>query len=60
MREALKIYGGDHSIAPTADDVQQATDVFREELSILKDLFSGYDLTPFLNQLEILSCGTDF
>ena len=49
MREALKIYGGDHSIAPTADDVQQATDVFREELSILKDLFSGYDLTPFLN-----------
>ncbi len=41
MREALKIYGGDHSIAPTADDVQQATDVFREELSILKDLFSG-------------------
>lgn len=49
MREALKIYGGDHSIAPTADDVQQATDVFREELSILKDLFSGYDLAPFLN-----------
>lgn len=41
MREALKIYGGDHSIAPTADDVQQATDVFREELSILKVSFRG-------------------
>jgi len=49
MREAMKMYGGDNSIAPTADDVQQATDVFREELSILKDLFAGYDLTPFLD-----------
>ena len=49
MREALKIYGGDNSIAPSADDIEQATTVFREELSILKDLFSGYDLSPFLN-----------
>ena len=49
MREAMKIYGGDNSIAPTDDDVQQATDVFREELSILKDLFAGYDLDPFLD-----------
>lgn len=52
MRKALKIYGGDNSIAPTADDVQQAADVFREELSILKDLFSGYDLAPFLDPAE--------
>ena len=49
MREAMKIYGGDNSVAPTADDVEQATGVFREELMILKDLFSGYDLTPFLD-----------
>ena len=49
MREAMKIYGGDNSVAPTADDVEQATGVFREELSILKNLFSGYDLMPFLN-----------
>lgn len=49
MREALKMYGGNCSIAPTADDVQQATDAFRQELMILKDLFSGYDLTPFLD-----------
>lgn len=49
MREAMKIYGGNNSIAPTADDVKQSTSVFREELSILKDLFAGYDLAPFLN-----------
>lgn len=49
MREAMKIYGGDNSVAPTTDDVEQATSVFREELVILKDLFSGYDLAPFLD-----------
>ncbi|MBD5487182.1 MAG: type I restriction endonuclease subunit R [Lachnospiraceae bacterium] len=49
MREAMKMYGGDNTVAPSADDVEQATDVFREELSILKDLFSGYDLRPFLD-----------
>lgn len=49
MREALKMYGGNCSIAPTADDVEQATDAFRQELMILKDLFSGYALTPFLD-----------
>lgn len=49
MRVAMKLYGGDSSIAPTADDVDQATNVFREELIILKNLFSGYDLAPFLN-----------
>lgn len=49
MREALKMYGGDCSIAPTADDVDQATGAFRQELMILQNLFSGYDLTPFLD-----------
>ena len=49
MREAMKIYGGDTSVAPTADDVEQATSVFREELIILKNLFMGYDIRPFLN-----------
>ena len=49
MRQAMKIYGGDNSVAPTADDVEQATKVFREELEILKRLFVGYDLKPFLN-----------
>ncbi len=49
MREAMKLYGGDNSVAPSADDVEQATEVFREELAILQNLFTGYDLTPFLN-----------
>ncbi len=49
MREAMKVYGGNTSVAPTADDVEQATSVFREELQILKNLFHGYDLSPFLN-----------
>ncbi|SEK33873.1 type I restriction enzyme, R subunit [Pseudobutyrivibrio ruminis] len=49
MREAMKVYGGDTSVAPTSDDVEQATTVFREELEVLKHLLIGYDLTPFLN-----------
>ena len=49
MREAMKLYGGDSSVAPTVDDVEQATTVFRGELEILKRLFAGYDITPFLD-----------
>lgn len=49
MREAMKVYGGDSSIAPSADDVELATGVFREELIILKTLFTEYDLYPFLD-----------
>lgn len=49
MREAMKIYGGDTSVAPTEDDVEQATEMFREELDILNRLFSGYNLAPFLD-----------
>ena len=49
MREAMKLYGGDTSVAPTSDDVEQATSVFREKLEVLKNMFIGYDLTPFIN-----------
>lgn len=49
MREAMKVYGGDTSVAPTEDDVAQATAVFKEELEVLKSMFRGYDLTPFLD-----------
>lgn len=49
MREAMKIYGGDSSVAPNVDDVEQATKIFRENLEILKNLFGDYDLSPFLN-----------
>ncbi len=49
MRQAMKLYGGDNSVAPSADDVEQATRVFREGLSVLQDLFVGYDLRPFMD-----------
>ena len=49
MREAVKIYGGGSSVAPSADDVEQAKEIFRTELEIIKNLFTGYDLTPFLD-----------
>lgn len=49
MREALKTYGGDTSIAPTKDDVYQAKGAFIEELEILKRLFSNYDLSPLIS-----------
>ncbi len=50
MVEAMKMYSsGGSSIAPTEDDITQATLLFRENLEILKRLFKDYDLTPFLN-----------
>lgn len=50
MREAMKIYGGGgNTFAPTDDDVEQATMIFREQLEVLKELFKKDDLTPFLN-----------
>ncbi len=49
MRQAMKLYGGDTSVAPSEDDVAQATTAFRDELGILKRLFIGYDLSSFLD-----------
>lgn len=50
MVEAMKIYGGGGgSIAPTPDDIEQATMIFRQYLIILQNLFKGYDLAPFLD-----------
>ncbi len=49
MREAMKIYGGDTSVAPSADDVEQATTIFRNELGILLNIFKDYDLSPFID-----------
>ena len=49
MREAMKLYGGDTSVAPTADDVEQATSIFRNYLDSLKRIFTGFDLKPFLD-----------
>lgn len=52
MRTAMALYGGDSSIAPTKDDVDQATDIFNEQLNTLKSLFVDFDLSPFLNPNE--------
>lgn len=52
MRTAMVLYGGDSSIAPTKDDVEQATDIFSEQLNTLKSLFVDFDLSPFLNPNE--------
>ncbi|MBS6484945.1 HsdR family type I site-specific deoxyribonuclease [Veillonella sp.] len=49
MREAMKIYGGDVSVAPTSDDVEQATNVFRDHLGMLKALFAECDFIVFIN-----------
>lgn len=50
MREAMKIYGGDTSVAPSPDDIEQATIIFRDLLGIIKNLFKGYDLMPFISK----------
>ena len=49
MLEARKVYGGDSTLAPTSDDIEQATTIFREHLEIVRRLFKDYDLNPFLN-----------
>ena len=49
MRQALKVYGGDTSVAPTDDDIEQATMIFHEYMAVLRDLFKNYDLSPFMD-----------
>lgn len=50
MVEAMRMYSSSgSSLAPSADDIEQATAIFREHLEILKRMFKDYDLTPFLN-----------
>lgn len=50
MLQAMKTYGGDGgTLAPSEDDIEQAYMVFKEQLEIIKRLFEGYDLTPFLD-----------
>lgn len=49
MAEAMKEYSGDNPIEPSKDDIDKATHIFRELLEILKQLFKGYDLLPFMD-----------
>lgn len=49
MLEAIKTYSGDSSLEPSDDDVEQAYTAFKDQLGILKQLFIGFDLNPFLS-----------
>ncbi len=49
MLEARKVYGGEGSLAPSEDDIEQATLIFHQFMEILKSLFKDYDLTPLKN-----------
>lgn len=49
MRKAVKLYGGEANIADSPDDAEKAKGIFTEELIILRNMFTGYDLSPFLD-----------
>lgn len=59
MMEAMKQYGGEN-FGPSEDDVQQALGALIVELELIKQLFVGFDLTPFTDKdakpLDRLDC----
>lgn len=59
MMEAMKQYGGE-TFGPSEDDVQQALGAHIVELELIKQLFVGFDLTPFTDKnakpLDRLEC----
>lgn len=59
MMEAMKQYGGEN-FGPSEDDVQQALGALIVELDLIKQLFIGFDLTPFTDKnakpLDRLEC----
>ncbi len=66
MMDAMKRFGGEN-FGPSEDDVQQAMEALIVELEIIKGLFNGFDLTPFINEeikplvrLECLSNAAEF
>lgn len=66
MMEAMRKYGGE-SFGPSEDDVQQALETLIVELDLLKQLFTGFDISPFtspdtkpLERLECLSAAADY
>ena len=66
MMEAMRKFGGE-SFGPSEDDVNQALEALIIELQILKEVFSGFDISPFTNthtspleRLECLSSAADF
>ena len=59
MMEAMKQYGGD-TFGPSEDDVRQALGALLVELELIKRLFVGFDLKPFIDKdsrpLDRLEC----
>lgn len=49
MMEAMKLYGGD-KFGPSEDDVQLALEALVIELDLIKQLFVGFDLSPFTDK----------
>ena len=50
MLEAMKVYGGGQGgKGPSTDDIEQANEIFRENLEIIKALFKEFDLNPFID-----------
>ena len=66
MMEAMRRFGGEN-FGPSEDDVAQAHEALRIELEIIKQLFSGFDLSPFTDKeaepiarLECLSQAAEY
>lgn len=66
MMQAMRKFGGE-TFGPSEDDVQQALEALIIELQILREVFNGFDITPFtdtntspLERLECLSSAADF
>ncbi|MGL5015834.1 MAG: type I restriction endonuclease subunit R [Bacteroidales bacterium] len=66
MMEAMRKFGGE-TFGPTEDDVQQALEALIIELDLIKQLFVGFDITPFTNpkatpmeRLECLSSAANY
>lgn len=66
MMEAMHRFGG-QTFGPSEDDVQQALETLIVELDLLKQLFVGFDISPFTNpdakpleRLECLSAAADY
>lgn len=49
MMEAMSRFGGE-DFGPSEDDVQQALDALIVEIDLIKKLFVGFDLTPFIDK----------
>lgn len=66
MMEAMRRFGGE-DFGPSEDDVAQAHEAMRIELEIIKQVFAGFDLSPFtdkeatpLARLDCLSRAADY